>query len=467
MRTDLRTYLPDFREPWKAALMLLTLIPLFPEYVSFIFVLVAGGFAIRELRQHKQKLELGFIGKMILAYCGYMAITLIYSRNRISTLETLAMWLVLFAVYLIVFNILTDPDRLDFLLFYITAVAGTVGLIACIQYRFGLLTNTNPIKFWFFIDKYVYKWLPLGITETKYILRSCSTFSNPNVLAEYLMMSAPFVVCFNYCEQRKELHAFSRICLLLTFGGVMFSFSRGGYIAALILLAALIVLNFRHKFSAIALYTFAALMLVPDEVFERLFSINKGAKAGKTIVESVIGQTSIDYTTTSEIINNNPSDSAISTRWRIWLESLRAFLERPIFGYGAGVQTSGDILREQNLQVIHTHNIITQLLIEGGIIALLIFAIIGIVTVKRGVVLMKSGYSTAMWSGIAVLGFATSFTVQGMVDYPLMTPKLICTFLLILGIADRLVRFHDHPDEPALVRKMRRKLPFLRERVKE
>lgn len=435
MKTSLRQIGQDLKEPCQKAMLLLALIPLFPEYISFFLVIAAAVFAWKDLHASHRPIQVSFIGKLLLAYIAYMAITLIYSENRVSTLSTILMWGFFFVAYLILNNILTDTDRYDSLMLYITGVAGCVGFIACLQYRIGFYTNGNPIQVWAWLDNIVYEYLPIAISHTPYKLRACATFANPNILSAYLSAVAPFVVYFNFYERRKELRLFSRVCLFATCGGILFSFCRGGYLALLVLFIALIILNVRHRFAGVSLYTIGALLLLPDEVLERFLTIIPGVKVGGTIVGNAASGGSMN--TTADIINNSTADLATNERFRIWMESLTAFLENPILGHGAGVETTHDIMTEAGIKAIHTHNIALQLLVEGGIIALIIMLFIGAKVIKNGIELMRNNYGYAFWIGFAVLGFATCFIIQGLVDYPLLTPKLVCNFMMVIAIIER------------------------------
>lgn len=465
MSTNLTQFRQDLKQPWLQAFILIALVPLLPEYISFLLVIPAVFLAWTDVHSRGKSIQLGLIGKILLAYIGYMLITVTYSQNRLHSLATVGMWAFFFIVYLIVSNLLTDTDRCDSLLLCITAVAGAVGLIACCQYRIGFFTKSNPIQFWGWLDDAVYAILPLRIENPIYVLRSCSTFSNPNVLAEYLMTVAPFVVYFNFCERRKEIRLFCRICLLLTFCGVLFSFSRGGYLTLIVLCIALIVLNFRHRFATVSMYLVSAFILVPDEVVKRLVSILPGIRVGGKVIDSVtsnqasgngagsVGEaignatppTTAPSTTTppptvttpAEIINNSTADLAVNERLSTWLECLERFTERPLFGYGAGIQNTWDMLEESGIKAVHAHNFVLQVLMEGGIIALGIMGVLGFMVIKNAVQLMRAGRSRAFWMGFAVLMFAVSFILHGLVDYPLLTPKLVCNFMMIMAIIER------------------------------
>lgn len=460
MSTNLKQFRADLSQSWLKAFILIALVPLLPEYISFLLVIPAVILAWKDIRDNGRRLRLGPIGKVLLIYIGYMFITTLYSRNFLHSLATVGMWAFFFFVYMLVTNLLTDTDRCDSLLLCITAVAGAVGLIACFQYRIGYFTESNPIELWGWLDKIVFEYIPLRIENPKYVLRSCSTFNNPNILAEYLMTVAPFVVYFNFCERRKDTRAFCRICLLLNLSGVLFSFSRGGYMVLIALCLALIVLNFRRHFAAVSMWLVSAFILVPDEVIKRLITIIPGIKLGGKVIDSVadaqqsqqvapppsIGS-SVEQavpstppptvTTPAEIINNSVADLAINDRLRMWLECLSRFIERPLFGYGAGIQNTWDMLEESGINAVHAHNFVLQTLMEGGLVALAIMGVLGFWVIRNGLRLLRSDRTRAFWMGFAILMFAAAFIIHGLVDYPLLTPKLICNFMMILAIVER------------------------------
>lgn len=452
MKTNLKQLYIDLKLPYLRSLILIAVIPLFPEYISFLLAIGAFIFAWQDIRRQEKKVKLGGIGKLLLIYCTYMTLTAFFSSHRLQCFAAAAMWWFFLLVYLVIVNLLTDEDRTDAFLMCITGVAGIVGLIACIQYRLNFFVDTNFGSIWSWLDELVFPLVPFNITQDAYQIRAYSTFPNPNMLAQYLVMVAPFVTCYNFMERRKELRLFNRICLFLTFAGIMFSFSRGGYVALLVLLIALIIINMRHRFAAVSLYIVSALLFLPEEVMTRLFSVRTGIASSSEIAGTVIG--AIDSpippvtsapavpsapSTGSQIIANAGTDAAINERWEMWFESIKRILERPFFGYGVGTEPTAHIMENIGIGSPHAHNIILQLMLEGGIFALILMCLIGFQTVKKGIRLMRSGYTTSFWVGFAVLGFTVGFILHGMVDYPLTTPRLICCFMTILAIVEQSV----------------------------
>lgn len=440
MKANLQQFTQDLKHPYLRALLLIAITPLFPEYITFLLVIFAIFFTVKDLRENPRSIHIGTIGKLLLVYSAYLTITCLYSENKFESVAVAAMWWFFFLVYLIVSNLLTDTDRMDAFLLCITAVAGAVGLIACIQYRLNFFLKENIGSLWEWLDTIVFAHIPFRFTQLNYFLRAYSTFPNPNMLAQYLGMAVPFVACFNFIERRDSLRLFSRICLFLTFAGILFSFSRGGYIALLILAVALILLNIRHRFATVSLYIVSTLLFLPEEIINRLFSIRSGLSSSGAIADGMLDSINSGASiTTSDIINNAGAEFAVSERWKTWMESLRLFSEQPLFGYGVGTDTTWTLFEKAGISSPHAHNIILQLLLEGGLIALILMMFIGIKTVKNAVELMQNGYSHSFWIGFAILFFAVCFLSHGMVDYPLTTPRLVCCFITILGITEKSV----------------------------
>ena len=440
----------ELKCPYFCALLLIACVPIFPEYFSFFLVIAAAAFAAKDLRINKRKLRIGIIGKILMLYCGYQTISSLYSAHPLPTFSVSMMWWFFFIAYLLVVNLLTDAHRTERFLLCMTAVAGIVGLIACVQYRINFFIGRNVDSTWLWLDNIVFKALDafgIEIFYLDYKLRAFSTFSNPNMLAQYLVMVAPFVACYNFMKQRSDrLRLFCRTCLFLTFAGVMFSFSRGGYLAIAILALALIILNIRHRFAAVFLYVVSAILFIPDEVINRIFSIKTGISNSSTIANSIASTSkpniNASSSTATEIIHKTGAESAVGERWEIWMESIERFLERPLFGHGAGTQNTLEIFDAIGIQAPHAHNLILQLLLEGGIVGLTLMGLIGFFVIRNSFHMMKIKNSPSIWMGFSLILFGICFMAHGMVDYPLMVPRLILMFFVILGIADQTIQVY-------------------------
>jgi O-antigen polymerase len=404
MRTQWKEIRTNLRQPWLLSVLCIALIPLFPEYVCPLLAGASLWAASRDARLHGRFLAVGTVGKFVLLYMAYMALSILFSANPLSSLSTFAMWVVMFLLYTAMTTVLTTKHRFDTALFCIAIVAGIVGFIGMAQYALNAFLGVHTsMQFWNWIDPIIYKWLPMSLEMPDFGLRVASTFNNPNILAEYLIMVLPFVIYYAFSGERSRVRMLCRVCLLFAVGGIALSFSRGSYLALLCIAAVLCIANIR-KIVVILMSAVSLLFLMPSSIMERLFSVGSS------------------------------TDFSINQRWQIWAVGLRGFAENPIFGYGAGVQNGSDLLLAAGLDVPHMHNLVLELLIEGGLIGLFLMLLVGFHTLRGSVHLAMRTDSRAM--GVALVGFVAAFCMFGLVDFPLLSPKLVAVFMMVLGFAD-------------------------------
>lgn len=410
MRARILDIRVNLRQPWLLCVLLIAVIPLFPEYVCPLLAvgsLIAAHFDAKACRQG---FVLGGLGKLLLLYIAYMAITIIFSANPFNSVCTVLMWITAFLVYVSLTTVLSNRHRFDTALFCITLIGGVVGVIACLQYvlRAGLGLKVS-LYFWQWIDLAVYEYFPMPLLLDLHQLRAASTFNNPNVMAEYLIMVIPFMSYYAFSGLRKSTRLLCRFCLLFALGGVAFSFSRGSYLALLVITGVFCLANIR-RWPIILLGGISVLALLPQSVMDRFFSVGS-------------------------------MDSSITTRLDIWTLSFQEIARNPLFGTGPGIQNFWDVLLTHGIDAPHTHNLVLQLLIEGGLIALVILIMVGWRTLRGGLQLLRRPGEGRML-GVVMVAFVGAFILYGMVDFPFLCPKLVTSFMLIMGISDSAGRIY-------------------------
>ena len=387
------------------AVLCLCVVPLFPEYCSPFLVIGALGCAAADARGRGDTLRIGTIGKLFALYIAYMAIGILYSEHKLNSLSTVTMWVIAFCAYLTLTTVMINRRRLHLFLLLFSLSAGLVGLIAAAQYVLRDLLNVSlPNQVWERLDLWFYQYFPMDVDIHIATHRAAATFNNPNIMSEFLIMVIPLVALCGFHGYRTRLKLTARFCVVLALLGVAASFSRGAYLALLSIALLVFVTNLR-KLSPLLLSLVALLALLPDVILSRFFSI------------SLTG------------------DFSITQRFDAWDAAIQAILESPLFGMGPGISNFSEYALTFGVTVPHAHNIVLQLLVEGGFVGLFILGIIAIRLLHNSVECLSRSPKTHLF-GVFFLGFSMAFLVYGMVDFPFLCPKLMTTFFTVIGTAD-------------------------------
>lgn len=393
------------------AFSFLCAIPLLPEYCAPVLAIVSLLFAVADARRRQKSVQIGDVGKILLLYVAYLAVTALFSSHILNSLATVGMWVVMFCGYLTVSTVATSRRRIRIFLLLFSVAAGAVGGIACLQYVLRDLCHLPlPNQLWIAVDELFYRLFPMNVDIHIATHRAASTFNNPNVMSEFLIMAIPFAtLCgFDGCRTRTKLTA--RFGLLLAIVGVAVSFSRGAYLAALSMILLILVTNLR-RITPLILSLIAAVALIPEAVISRFLSISDTA------------------------------EFSVVQRFETWDVAIRAILDHPLFGLGCGVLPFSEYAQSFHLNVPHAHNVVLQVLVEGGFLALFILAWAAIKLLQNSMDLLAHSPKTHL-HGVCILAFGVAFVVYGMVDFPFLCPKLVGTFLTIVGFADAVVSLY-------------------------
>lgn len=388
------------------AILLLTAIPIFPEYCAPVLAIVSLIVAGVDARKRNATIQIGTLGKILLAYLIYTAIGVFYSAHPLNSLSTLAMWVVMFCGYLTVTTVVYTRRRLHTALFLVGVAAAFVGAVACAQYLLiTILGKEVSNQLWLPLDEFFYTYFPMDVDLHMADGRASGTFNNPNILGEYLAMVLPLIGYCGFSEFRTRRSLLSRIFLFIAILGAAVSLSRGAYIAMISILLMIFVSNLK-RITPLALCLVAAISLVPEAIISRFLSIGQGS-----------------------------NDHAISERFEAWDVAIRTIIDRPLFGLGPGISNFWEQLNNAGVDAPHSHNLVLQVLVEGGFIALFILCMIAIRMLQNSLELANR---TRRGSGLgnAIVMFVVAFVVYGMVDYPFLSPKLVGNFLMIIGFAE-------------------------------
>ena len=114
---------------------------------------------------------------------------------------------------------------------------------------------------------------------------------------------------------------------------------------------------------------------------------------------------------------------------------MEQIVKTPFLGLGPGIQNVWDILIANGIYAPHAHNLFLQLLMEGGILALGLMTVIAFKVLHNSLRMIRHSRETRSM-GAVFIAFIGAFAMFGMVDFPFLCPKLVCTFMLAAGFAD-------------------------------
>lgn len=411
-------------EPWFRAVLYLCVIPLLPEYMAPVMVIVAVVAALRDAKRSAQPITLGTIGWVLLAFVVFFAVSAPFAAQPMSALTSTGLWVMMFGGYLALTTVLRERQRLNDTLFMVTLVLGVVGTIGCVQYFLRFIGYDNaPLQVWAWLDKRVYSIFPFRVDLRIDGVRVCSTFGNPNILSQYLVMTIPFAAYHAFHAPQHRRRGISRFCLLAAIGCVAFTFSRGAYIALAAATVVLVIANRRHIVT-ILMSALAAMLLIPDAVWNRVVSLGKLDVSGLERIAA----------------------------WDICLEVIAA---HPVFGTGCGIFYTWQVLSAAGTNAPHAHNTILQILVEGGIVALCLLLYLAFHIIHSGFMLIRRRESEQL--GFAFLTFVAAYGVQAMVEYAFTFPVLVGTFAVVLALTDNATRLYCGRPVTALQRKKTKK----------
>lgn len=377
-----------------------------PEYIAPLLTL--GGFVVfkRRFSLTNQKVKLGSVGKVFLLFMCYSLLSAFWSLTPIYSAAISLLWMGMLLGSFMISNLTVEKRHLEALITSFSLGGGIVGGIGFLQYILLLLKVNIPNPLWSFFDKIIYAVLPFDITETAKLwedLRASSTFDNPLICATYLVIILPIAI-YGFVNGEKKHRKICGISAFLILGGIVGTSSRG---AALAVLASLTVLLFMNSRKALSI---AVTIVVSAGAFVLvLFKRNE-------IFESDL-------------------EKSTDTRLKIWGACFKEIAERPLFGFGAGCESTAQKMSEYGVNRPHAHSLYIEITAELGIVGLIFLLTVFGFILYDIIKLIKLG---GKWGrlGIAALSVIVGFAVISLTEFTLQTPKELQYFMFFLGLLE-------------------------------
>ncbi len=423
---------------------------LLPEYIS-PFILFAGFIVFKRQWTREGRLaKVGNVGKIELALMTYMLVSALWSPTKLDTLGCAGLWWGMFLIQVMIYNLARTKKRIKKVIQAIVASAalnGLVGLLQIITYILSanLLINDRLVlvtPFYRNLDTVVYEALPFSISTKMWAERASGFFSNPNLLATFMLVAFPLAAYLLLTAETKKQTVWSYAALVLISAGMGSTMTRAGcyvIIAEWIVLFILFAKRRSQRMLAAAAPVFG--FAVPALL------IRYGIISIYAYLEKLAS--SEDYTLTEAevwVLDGAEAMASSETHWNIWRSMIDYLLHHAkafLIGTGFGCEETSHILSTfYQLDKPHAHNFVIEIWAELGIIGIAFIVLILVYAIGKVLEIDSKEFGTLALMVCIVLSMV-AFLIFGLSDYIFNSPKQIILFMILLGLIQAISYSYD------------------------
>lgn len=367
--------------------------PIMPTMVcAGVVLLTTVSYYIGLMLGREKSYKVSQSGAFIIGFLAVAFFSSVTSFNISKSVQSFALYFVFaLSYFLIVNNIKTKNQWYN--LVVVSVLAGLlVGLYGVYQNFFVTATDTS------WIDEDMFT----GIKTRVY-----STFDNPNVLGQYLVMSIPVAFALMWSERKIWAKTFYLGVTAVMGACLIFTWSRAAWIGIILAIGFYMVMKDRRWSALLVVALLIMPFVLPESILSRITSLG------------------------------NMKDSSTAYRFSVWLSSLRMAGDYWLSGIGLGAGAFERVYQKYALNgagfALHAHNFYIQLVVEMGVLGIVLFAMMIISTYKKIISIKEKksvNYNVALAMGGAILGYL----FQGVAENLWYNYRMILLFFIYLGI---------------------------------
>lgn len=311
--------------------------------------------------------------------------------TSISTLENRNIFMLTCAFilfYFVIINTVDTKKKINTLIYMFIISATISSIYGLYQYKFG--------------DVYSQIWLDMNMFED-IKMRVYSTFENPNVFGEYLLLVVPINFAVLFDEKKISNKFLILIMLAINTLALILTFSRGCWLGILVAIAILL-LSIDRRFIALGILgLFIAPFILPESIINRFTSIG------------------------------NMGDTSTSYRVAIWMGTIAMLKDYWFSGVGLGITSFNKVYpvyAYSGAATEHSHNLYLQLIAENGLIGIIMFFGIIYNFYKETII------SACQKKKIVLIGIVSAilgFLVQSMTDHTWYNYRVVLIFWMVIA----------------------------------
>ena len=251
--------------------------------------------------------------------------------------------------------------------------------------------------------------------------RVVSTFENPNVFGEYLIMLIPVAIAFILIAKNFTQRSAGALAVVLSFAALIYTWSRGAWLGCIGSLAIFLVIVTKYALGAYTVGLMSVPLLIPflpSSILDRFTSIG------------------------------NMTDSSTSYRVFIWEATANMIKDNFICGIGVGTGAFQTVYSEYALAGIerapHSHNLYLQILVELGIVGFVIFAFTMFLFFSKVFTFLKKSENreSKLIVGAIACGII-AILIQGLTDYVWYNYRVFSMFWMMLAVATAIINSNN------------------------
>lgn len=371
--------------------LLLFLIPLAPTMIlAFIamicIVLYIFNVIIGRIKIQKPNLLTCFIAVFLICYIA----STFMSYDIRKAMQIMLIFICFAFMSFIISNIINNKKRLYTVIKLALLSGMIVSLYGIYQYFAGVPMDAAWIDTKTFSDVSV---------------RVYSTFSNPNVLGEYLIVITSLAIGMLWKSDNIKLKLFylAQVCIAIMC--LFMTNSRGSMIGLFIAIGIFILIAEKR----LIIFGIAAMLalpfILPQSIWSRIISVV------------------------------SLSDSSSLYRISIYKASINMIKDFFLTGIGVGsFNLVYPIYSYNAAYAYHSHNIFLQIFIEMGIVGFSVFIGIVFLYIQKMYYGVKNTINKNRYIGAVILGGFVGFLIQGFADYLWFDYRIILLFWMIIGL---------------------------------
>ena len=388
------------------------------------------------LLKREIKIPFDSIGLFSALFLIWTALSLLYSPIFERTIRKELVFLSIFPLYLVVFNLFLERGK-SFMLKTVKVIAWStflVSLIALIQFLAQFVVGSEAIISLYSDNLAGILWGEAAAEAVKSnpswlvgvggrdLLRAFATLPDPHMLSFFLAfgMMAQGALLFGSRSRKGKIFYGTMIllCVLVEF----LTFSRGGYLG---FLAAII---------------FLILVIFGKSLKQKL---TKGRLLGLGIFFTLLAVVLIAFPenpVTSRLVSSfDLNEGSNLGRLKIWRQAEELFLSRPILGVGLGAYSFEIKPGASYREPIYAHNLYLEFLAETGILGFLFWlGIIGASFISFLRFYFKHPQSESRYVALFFSASLIWFSTHAFFEMPVYSSVILPMLMITLGLASAL-----------------------------